>query len=43
LGKRTAEVRDYNDIYTGVLASSLAKRARGYLGLRFPDPRKFTL
>lgn len=29
-GKDTAEVHDYHDIDTGVLASSLAKRAPGY-------------
>ncbi|MEU6265861.1 TOTE conflict system archaeo-eukaryotic primase domain-containing protein [Saccharopolyspora shandongensis] len=39
-GKTTAEVHDYHDIKTGVLASSLAKRAPGYLSLGFPDPRK---
>jgi superfamily II DNA or RNA helicase len=39
-GKTTAEVHDYHDINTGVLASSLAKRAPGYLSLGFPDPRK---
>jgi superfamily II DNA or RNA helicase len=39
-GKDTAEVHDYNDILTGVLASSLAKRAPGYLRLGFPDPRR---
>ncbi len=33
-------VHDYHDINTGVLASSLAKRAPGYLSLGFPDPRK---
>jgi superfamily II DNA or RNA helicase len=38
-GKTTAEVYDYHDIETGVLASSLAKRAPGYLSLGFPDPR----
>jgi hypothetical protein len=36
-GKATAEVHDEP---TGVLASSLAKRAPGYTGLGFPDPRK---
>jgi superfamily II DNA or RNA helicase len=41
-GKDTAEVHDYHDISTGVLASSLAKRAPGYTSLGFPDPRKFT-
>jgi hypothetical protein len=39
-GKTTAEVHDYHDINTGVLASSLAKRAPGYLSIGFPDPRK---
>jgi len=39
-GKATAEVHDYHDELTGVLASSLAKRAPGYTTLGFPDPRK---
>ena len=39
-GKATAEVHDYHDDLTGVLASSLAKRAPGYTSLGFPDPRK---
>jgi superfamily II DNA or RNA helicase len=39
-GKTTAEVHDYHDINTGVLASSLAKRAPGYVSLGFPDPRR---
>jgi superfamily II DNA or RNA helicase len=39
-GKVTAEVHDYHDELTGVLASSLAKRAPGYTSLGFPDPRK---
>jgi hypothetical protein len=38
-GKATAEVHDYHDVQEGVLASSLAKRALGYLSLGFPDPR----
>jgi len=38
--KETAEVHDYYDINTGVLASSLNKRAPGYVSLGFPDPRK---
>lgn len=38
--KTMAEVHDYHDIETGVLASSLAKRAAGYVSLGFPDPRK---
>jgi superfamily II DNA or RNA helicase len=39
-GKTTAEVHDYHDINTPVLASSLAKRAPGYTSLGFADPRK---
>ena len=39
-GKTSAEVHDYHDELTGVLASSLAKRAPGYTSLGFPDPRK---
>ena len=39
-GKATAAVHDYHDELTGVLASSLAKRAPGYTSLGFPDPRK---
>jgi len=39
-GKTTAEVHDYHDIATGVLASSLSKRASGYTSLGFPDPRR---
>lgn len=38
-GKTTAEVHDYHDIATGVLASSLNKRAPGYVSLGFPDSR----
>jgi superfamily II DNA or RNA helicase len=41
-GKVTAEVHDYHDELTGVLASSLAKRAPGYTSLGFPDPRKLS-
>lgn len=41
-GKATAEVHDYHDTLTGVLASSLAKRAPGYRSLGFPDPRRRT-
>ena len=37
-GKATAEVHDYHDELTGVLASSLAKRAPGYTSLGFHDP-----
>lgn len=39
-GKKTAEVHDYHDIATPVLAASLAKRAPGYTSLGFPDPRR---
>jgi superfamily II DNA or RNA helicase len=39
-GKATAEVHDYHDAATGVLASSLSKRAPGYTSLGFPDPRR---
>jgi superfamily II DNA or RNA helicase len=39
-GKTTAEVHDYHHVDTGVLASSLAKRAPGYVSLGFPDPRR---
>jgi superfamily II DNA or RNA helicase len=41
-GKHFAEVHDYHDVRTGVLASSLAKRAPGYTSLGFTDPRKLT-
>jgi superfamily II DNA or RNA helicase len=39
-GKETAEVHDYHDISTGVLAATLAGRAPGYTSLGFPDPRR---
>jgi superfamily II DNA or RNA helicase len=39
-GKTHAEVHDYHDTLTGVLASSLTKRAPGYTSLGFPDPRR---
>ncbi len=39
-GKSSAEVHDYHDVHVGVLASSLAKRAPGYLSLGYPDPTK---
>jgi superfamily II DNA or RNA helicase len=39
-GKSTAEVHEYQDVFTGVLASSLGKRAPGYTSLGFADPRK---
>ncbi len=38
--KLTAQIYDYHDAATPVLASSLAKRAPGYVSLGFPDPRK---
>jgi len=38
--KTIAEVHDYYDVETSVLAASLARRAPGYLSLGFPDPRK---
>jgi len=41
-GKATAEVHDYHDPETSVLAASLAKRAPGYRSLGFPDPRVAT-
>ncbi|MEJ7705034.1 MAG: helicase (end) [Geodermatophilaceae bacterium] len=37
-GKHVVEVHDYHDHQTGVLASSLRKRAPGYRSLGFPDP-----
>ena len=42
-GKNTAEIHDYHDTGTGVLAASLAKRAPGYTSLGFPDPRRLPL
>lgn len=39
-GKTTAEVHDYHDVLTGVLAASLARRAPGYTSLGYPDPRR---
>jgi superfamily II DNA or RNA helicase len=41
-GKATAEVHDYHDTATGVLAASLARRAPGYTSLGFPDHRRIT-
>jgi superfamily II DNA or RNA helicase len=41
-GKETAEVHDYHDVDTGVLAATLAGRAPGYATLGFPDPRRIT-
>ncbi len=37
-GKTTAEVHDYHDVATGVLAASLSKRAPGCTSLGFPHP-----
>jgi Helicase conserved C-terminal domain len=42
-GKETAEVHDYHDVGTGVLAATLAGRAPGCTSLGFPDPRRITL
>jgi superfamily II DNA or RNA helicase len=42
-GKVSAEVHDYHDVATGVLASTLARRAPGYTSLGFPDPRRVLL
>ena len=39
-GKTTAEIHDYVDTPTRLLASALAKRAPGYTSLGFPDPRR---
>jgi superfamily II DNA or RNA helicase len=39
-GKTTAEVHNYLDERSGVLAAMLAKRAPGYTSLGFPDPRR---
>lgn len=39
-GKTTAEVHDYHDALTPVLAGMLTKRAPGYTHLGFPDPRR---
>ena len=41
-GKATAEIHDYHDAATGVLAATLAGRAPGYTSLGFPDPRRIT-
>jgi hypothetical protein len=41
-GKETAEVHDYHDTASGVLAATLAGRAPGYISLGFPDPRQIT-
>ena len=39
-GKTIAEIHDYHDVRTPVLAASLARRAPGYTHLGFPDPRR---
>jgi superfamily II DNA or RNA helicase len=39
-GKTTAEVYDYHDPLTRVLAASLTKRASGYTSLGYPDRRR---
>jgi len=36
----TAEIHDYHDVRTPVIAASLARRAPGYTHLGFPDPRR---
>jgi superfamily II DNA or RNA helicase len=41
-GKETAEVHDYHDRATWVLAAALTGRAPGYTSLGFPDPRRIT-
>ena len=41
-GKATAEIHDYHDAATSVLAATLAGRAPGYTSLGFPDPRRIT-
>lgn len=40
--KATAEVHDYHDAHTSVLATTLAGRAPGYTSLGFPDPRRLS-
>ncbi len=40
--KTTATVHDYHDDLTPVIASSLKKRAPGYVKMGFPDPRRQT-
>jgi superfamily II DNA or RNA helicase len=39
-GKTTAEIHDYHDVRTPVLAASLARRTPGYAHLGIPDPRR---
>jgi hypothetical protein len=41
-GKETAEIHDYHDASTSVLAATLTGRAPGYTSLGFPDPRRIT-
>jgi hypothetical protein len=41
-GKTSAEVHDYHDLRTPVLAATLAKRAPGYTSLGFADPRRIS-
>jgi len=38
--KTTATVHDYHDEHTPIIASSLKKRAPGYIKMGFPNPRK---
>lgn len=38
--KTTAEIHDYHDTHTPVLAASLTRRAPGYTSLGYPDPRR---
>jgi superfamily II DNA or RNA helicase len=42
-GKTTAEIHDYHDLRTPVIAATLARRAPGYTSLGFPDPRRLAL
>jgi superfamily II DNA or RNA helicase len=42
-GKISAEVHDYHDVRTPVLAATLARRAPGYTSLGYPDPRRISL
>ena len=39
-GKTSAEVHDYHDVRTSVLAATLARRAPGYTTLGFHDPHR---
>src|SRR5215469_7066567 len=41
-GKTSAEVHDYHDLRTPVLAATLTKRAPGYTSLGFTDPRRIS-